>query len=79
MKKFILSILAFIIPLYIADFLLSEKAKTADGHMAESWYDLMHSKIDADLVIMGNSRAWVQINPLILDSILGINTYNLDL
>ena len=77
MKKFILSILAFTIPLYIADFLLSEKIKTADGHMLESWYDLMHSQINADIVFMGNSRVFIHINPLILDSILGSDSYNL--
>lgn len=77
MKKFILSILAFCFPLFIADFFLSEKVKTANGHMLESWYDLMHSQIDADIVIMGNSRVWVHINPLVLDSILGSDSYNL--
>ncbi len=45
--------------------------------MIEPWYDLMHSQIDADILIMGNSRVWVHINPLVLDSILGVKTYNL--
>ena len=43
------------------------------------WNDIMHSDIDADVLIMGNSRAWCQYSPLILDSILGTNAYNLGL
>ena len=39
----------------------------------------MHTDIDADVLIMGNSRAWCQYSPLILDSILGTNAYNLGL
>ena len=30
-----------------------------------------------DLLINGNSRAWVQYSPYILDSLLGVNSYNL--
>ena len=81
MRKFILKILAFSLPLFscllIADYILAEEIKQSNERMIESWYDLMHSKIDADIVVMGSSRAWVQINPLILDSVLGVKTYNL--
>lgn len=41
------------------------------------WNDIIQRQIDADLLIMGNSRAWVQYDPAILDSILGVNCYNL--
>lgn len=37
----------------------------------------MHGSIDADIVIMGNSRALTQVNPHILDSILEVDSYNL--
>lgn len=77
MKKFIYSIIAFCLIPYIADFALSAIVQRSNNREVESWYDLMHSQIDADLVVMGNSRAWVQINPTILDSILGVETYNL--
>jgi hypothetical protein len=41
------------------------------------WNDLFSGKINADLLIMGSSRAWVQISPQILDSALHLNSYNL--
>lgn len=81
MRKFIFTILSFLLPLFscllIADYIISEKTQLSNERMIEAWYDLMHSKIDADIIVMGSSRAWVHINPLILDSILGIKTYNL--
>lgn len=44
---------------------------------SESWYDLMHGNINSDVVVMGNSRAIFQVDPAILDSILGSDSYNL--
>lgn len=41
------------------------------------WNDIIHTNINADVLIMGNSRAWTQYSPQILDSILGTNTYNI--
>jgi hypothetical protein len=37
----------------------------------------MHGNIDADIIIMGSSRAWVHIDPIMLDSILHISSYNI--
>ena len=37
----------------------------------------MHDNINADLIILGNSRAWCQYSPQILDSVLGTNSYNI--
>ena len=81
MKKFIYNILIFVLPaglvLLIADYMFSSVAKHSNEYAIESWYDLMEGNIEADVIIMGSSRAWVQYDPLILDSILGINSYNL--
>lgn len=41
------------------------------------WNEIIHTPINADLLIIGNSRAWVQYSPQILDSILGTNAYNI--
>lgn len=42
-----------------------------------SWGDFTNEQIEADLVIMGASRAWVQYDPKVLDSTLHITTYNM--
>lgn len=70
------TILAFLC-LYSGDFLLSRRIQQASRLVYEGWYNLMHGKIDADLVVIGSSRAALHVNPAILDSTLDIRTYNL--
>lgn len=52
--------------------------KSRNAYFA-SWNDLYSSKINADLLIMGSSRAEFHISPKILDSTLCLNAYNLGL
>ena len=52
--------------------------KSRNVHFA-NWNDLYNSMINADLLIMGSSRAEFQISPKILDSVLALNSYNLGL
>ena len=40
------------------------------------WNEIFHDEINADVLIMGNSRAWRQYSTAILDSVLGCNLYN---
>lgn len=81
MKRFICNILLFMLPsmsfLAIIDYFYSKAAAKSNVDEIEAWYDLMHGQIDADVLVMGNSRACFHVNPLILDSILGISTYNI--
>ena len=81
MKKFLSKILIFVLPawllLLVVDYWFSQEAKQSNDYVIEAWYDLMNGDINADVIVMGSSRAWVHIDPLILDSILGVNTYNL--
>ena len=69
--------LAPLLPLYLVDYVYSQAAMRSHQPYVESWYDLMHGLIDADVVAMGNSHTYNQIDPAILDSILCANTYNL--
>jgi hypothetical protein len=41
------------------------------------WNDIYDGKINADLLFIGGSRAFVEISPAIEDSILGTHSYNL--
>jgi hypothetical protein len=41
------------------------------------WTDIVESKINADLIIQGSSKAWVHVSPFTLDSALKLNSYNL--
>jgi hypothetical protein len=81
MKKFTIRLLIFCIaPLA----LLQALAYIVDTGLHKSrhfyyseWNDIYDGKINADLIIQGTSRAWVHFSPVIIDSALGTNSYNL--
>ena len=81
MSKFLYKIVLFVALIFLCaiglDTFLSWRLRTNENRMYASWNQVYNSDIDYDLVINGSSRAWVQYNPMILDSILGINTFNL--
>jgi len=45
--------------------------------MLVGWNDIYSGNLQYDVLIMGGSRAWTQYSPQIIDSILGVNSYNL--
>lgn len=84
MKKFILTLLCFFLPIIILlipiDYLLSNKLKGLnDFAKGENlvWNDIYNSNVNDDIVIYGSSRAWVHIDPLLIESKLGRKAYNL--
>lgn len=81
MKRFIRNIVIFSVTLLII-LLIEDAGTTLAFHKKTTrkyavWNDIIHENIDADMLIMGNSRAWSQYSPQILDSILGTSTYNI--
>jgi len=81
MKKFILRLLLFCLAplplLYAFQHLVDTGLKRSRHFFYSEWNDIFNGSINADLIISGTSRAWVQISPRILDSSLHINTYNI--
>jgi hypothetical protein len=81
MKRFVIKALFFVIILYVLALLVQSfidkgAGKTGLSNYTE-WNDIVESKINADLLIQGSSKAWVQISPQILDSAFHLNSYNL--
>ena len=70
------SVLA-VLCLYAGDYLFSQRVQQTNQIVFEGWDNLMHGRIDADLVIIGSSRAVLQVNPAVLDTVLNVPTYNL--
>lgn len=83
MKKFLLHILLFatilLSILIVEDIVVTSKYHSKETRKYAVWNDILHTNINADLLIIGNSRAWCQYSPQILDSILGTNSYNIGL
>jgi hypothetical protein len=84
MKKFIIQLLIYLIPItllsYGADKFLSNNLKKsnnfADGEFS-TWNDIYEGKINSDIVIYGSSNAWVQIDPGLIHDSLDATAYNL--
>ncbi|WP_212006668.1 hypothetical protein [Chitinophaga sp. HK235] len=83
MKKFLLKVFLFIFPLialmYPLDILLSRGLKNANGDIGELevMRDIYDGRVDCDIAVYGSSRAWVQINPAIIEDSLHKRVYNL--
>ena len=83
MKKFIYRLFYFIfvpfILAFIFDILITERLKKNTEFPCENevWNDIYSSKIDADILVLGSSRAWVQFDPKVFNDSLGKTCYNL--
>ena len=81
MKKYLLNTLLFtilcLIFAFALDTILSFRLRQNQNRMFANWNQIYNDTTNYDLVINGSSRAWVQYNPFIIDSILYINSYNL--
>lgn len=81
MKRFCYTSLAFGVLLFFImiglDATISRQLHKNKDRLYDSWDYIFHDTISNDLVINGSSRAWVQYNPQILDSLLHVNSYNL--
>jgi hypothetical protein len=84
MKEFLKNILSIVLPIafvaYPADVIISYQLKKnntfASGEYS-TWNDLYHGDINAEMLIYGSSRAWVHIDPEMLEKNFERKTYNL--
>ena len=83
MKKFLIHIGIGVIVVYLAflgmDTLITNNLHHSEARMFRNWNEVFYDTTHYDLLISGSSRAWVFYNPMILDSALNVNTYNLGL
>ena len=84
MKKFFTGISTFILPicilLYPTDYLISKYLAKSNNYgegEVKVWEDIYSDNINSDLLIYGSSRAWVHIDPQIIEDSLHISSYNL--
>ncbi len=81
MKRFVLRIIVFILfvlfLLVILDIFVSNRLRNNIDRRFITWTAIIQGDINADLLIVGSSRAREHFSPMILDSILNLNSYNL--
>jgi hypothetical protein len=83
MKRFIISILAFAVLLYMTTLCLDKVITIGlmqnETNHFKTLSKINQGKINADLIVSGSSKALVQVDPVIIDSVLGVNSYNFGL
>ena len=83
MKQFMVRLVLFLLApipfLYLLNHIVDSGLRKSRYFYYSEWNDLFDGKINADMLVMGSSRAWVQVSPKILDSTLHLNSYNLGL
>jgi len=81
MKKFLLQLVLFLAPLvllaFVADRYINQTLKTSKTGDYAVWNDILDGKVNSDIVIYGSSRAWLQLNPRIIEDSTGKGVYNL--
>lgn len=77
LTKVLLIFLSVLIPLIIADFVMSKNYQNRNYYPFTTMTDIVEGRLDSDLWILGSSRALRHYNPRILDSILDVSSYNL--
>lgn len=83
MKLFLKGVLFFLLPalllVYPLDIFLSKQLQKSRFHASgeySTWNDLYNGAINVEVAIYGSSRAWVQIDPMILERQLNKSAYN---
>lgn len=82
MKRFLCKLLIFSAILYVLawglDYVISKGLLKMEDYRFMPWNEMMKGNIDADIVIMGNSRGFSHFEPWTIDSICGMRTIALD-
>jgi hypothetical protein len=81
MKNFLIRFTLFALLLltlsWLADKLISSALRRSKQLDYGVWNDLLEGKVNADIIIHGSSRAWVQVNPARFEDVFKRKTYNL--
>lgn len=81
MKRFIIKLgitaVALFALAYALDALITHNLKHSDAQMFSTYNAIYSDTLQCDAVVMGSSRGQVQYNVQILDSIAGLNCYNI--
>jgi len=83
MRPFLLKILSISFALigltYGVDFFIEKGIKTSSYREISKWNEVIEGGIDADILIVGSSRALVHFDPRIIEEKTGMTCYNLGL
>ena len=62
---------------FAVDYVVTAGLRKTDIRKYAVWNDIYASKANAELLVMGSSETWTGYSTYILDSMLGVNSYNI--
>lgn len=81
MNRFIIKSIAYLCVIVLGalllDMMITHGLRAVESYTIKPWMDIRNGNMEHDILIMGNSRAQSHIHPAVLDSILGMSSYNL--
>ena len=81
MKRFLTKIAIFAVAAYMIalglDAMISRGLANSTGYPHQAWHEISSGNNQADIVIMGTSRALEHYDPAVIDSVTGLQSYNL--
>lgn len=76
-KVFLLTIIFYCTSVFLQIFLDYGLRKTSFSVNYNEWNDIINSKVNADIIIQGSSRAWVEISPKAFENAFNMSCYNI--
>lgn len=81
MKRFLTKIAIFAVAAYLLalglDAMISHGLANSAGYPHQAWREIRNGDYPADIIVMGTSRALEHYDPYIIDSVTGLQSYNL--
>ena len=81
MKRFLTKIAIFAVAAYLIamglDAMISHGLANSAGHPHQAWREIRSGNYQADIIIMGTSRALEHYDSFVIDSVTGLQFYNL--
>jgi lysophospholipase L1-like esterase len=81
MKRFLLKVAVYaVVLIFILCILVlftHEGLRRSEFGNLKEWREILNGDVNAELLIQGSSRAWVQFDTQLIDSLLGCDSYNL--
>src|SRR5690606_7084295 len=78
-RKLFLFGLSVVLALSLLAMIVDKGLQKTEAENYAEWNAIKDGGINADLLILGSSRAWVHVAPFILDTALHLNSFNLGL
>ena len=74
---FLIWVAAMLVFAFAVDYAITTGLRRTDIRKYAVWNDIYASRANADLLVMGSSETWTGYNTYLLDSLLGVNSYNI--